>query len=84
MLAATLVSIGFSVWFLVGVIIEGRQKAVRYVICFDYAEGPMVHTFDESTVLDQADDTRRQHSMRFSLNHVTTGTLRKAPRLRSS
>jgi hypothetical protein len=52
----------------VGVMIEGKKKTVRYVICSEYAERPMVHTIDERTVPDQADDTKKQHSMRFSLN----------------
>ena len=83
MLAATLLSIGFLMWFLVGMVIEGKKKTVRYLICSDYAERPIVHVFDESTVLQQAKAATRQHSIRFNLDHITTGAPRKAPRLRS-
>jgi hypothetical protein len=83
MLAATLLSIGFLLWFLVRVVREGKKKTVRYVICYDHAERPAVPILDESTVFDQAGDANQQHSMRFNLTHITAGALRKAPRLRS-
>jgi hypothetical protein len=83
MLAATLLSIGFLIWFLVGVMIEGKKKTIGYVICSDYAQRPLVHMFTEGHGLGQEDDTKSQHAIRFNANHITTGALRKAPRLGS-
>lgn len=83
MLTATLLSIGFLLWFLVGMVTEGKKKTFRYVIHSACAERPIVHIFDESTVLQQPQVSQRQDSIRFNLDHINAGGMHKAPRLRS-
>jgi hypothetical protein len=61
MLAGCLLSIGFLLWVLVSLVIEDKRKAVRYVVYRDHVELP----------------EGKQHTVRFNLNHIIAGSLRR-------
>jgi hypothetical protein len=60
-LAGCFLSIGFLLWVLAGLVVEGKRTNIRYVVCRDRGE------------LAKGN----QHTVRFNLDHILAGSLRR-------
>lgn len=78
MLAASVLGIGFLVWFLVGVVLEGKRKTIRYVICYDYAEQTTMQGGDNHALVAPTGPPAMRHWIPLDLSHVAARALRKS------
>lgn len=76
MLTASMLSAGFLLWFLVGVIVEGKKTRFYYVICCDEEKNPAIRVREEQKLEKKASSS--PHSKQMDLRQGTRQALRKS------